>query len=79
MRPFSETILYAFLAYFSFSDSAQITELPLDGVFSTVTGAFRIQDGGTQYYGFAARSYGYSNEVMTVYYILTIAPLASRI
>ena len=52
------------------SDSAQITELPLDGVFSTVTGAFRIQDGGAQYYGFAARSYGYSNEVMTVYYIL---------
>ena len=52
------------------SELKDVPELPLDGVFSTVTGAFRIQDGGAQYYGFAARSYGYSNEVMTVYYIL---------
>lgn len=52
------------------SDAAQITELPLDGVFSTVTGAFLIQDGGAQRYGFAARSYAYNNLPMTVYYVL---------
>lgn len=52
------------------SESAEITALPLDDVFSTVTGAYLINDGGTTYYGFVSRPYGYSNLPMVVYYML---------
>ena len=51
-------------------DGAEISELPLDGVFSTVTGAFTITDGGAGYYGFVARPYGYSNLPMAFYFVL---------
>lgn len=52
------------------SESAEITALPLDDVFSTVTGAYLINDGGATYYGFVSRPYGYSNLPMVVYYML---------
>ncbi len=52
------------------SDTAEISALPLDGVFSSVTGAFAISDGGVNYYGFAARPYGYSNLPMCFYFVL---------
>jgi Na+-translocating ferredoxin:NAD+ oxidoreductase RnfG subunit len=52
------------------SADAQFTELPLDGIFSSVTGAYLITDGENQYYGFAARPYGYGNLPLTVGYVL---------
>lgn len=52
------------------SEGASFTELSMNGVFSSVTSAFAITDGGAQYYGFAARTYGYSNEIMTIYCVL---------
>jgi hypothetical protein len=44
--------------------------LPLDGVFNSVTAAYELTKGGETYYGLVARSYGYDNEVMGVYYVL---------
>lgn len=53
------------------SDTAELTALPpLDGVFNSVTGAYRITDGETQLYGFCARPYAYSNQPIAVYYVL---------
>lgn len=51
------------------SEGAEITALPVE-VYNSVTGAYSILDGGTQLYGFAARSYGYSNLPMAIYYVL---------
>ena len=51
-------------------DAAEITELSLEGVFNSVTGAFRITGGDGVYLGLTARSYGYSNLPMTVYMVL---------
>lgn len=49
---------------------AKISALKLDGVFNSVTSAYELTKGGETYYGFVARSYGYDNEVMGVYYVL---------
>lgn len=51
------------------SEGAEITALPVEA-YNSVTGVYSILDGGTQLYGFAARSYGYSNLPMAVYYVL---------
>ena len=51
------------------SETAEITALPLD-IYNSVSGVYSIVDGGVQYYGFCARSYGYSNLPMAVYYVL---------
>lgn len=51
------------------SEGAEITALPVE-VYNSVTGAYSILDGDTQLYGFAARSYGYSNLPMAIYYVL---------
>ncbi len=52
-------------------EGAVIEPIALDGVFNTVTGAYKITlaDESVQY-GFVARSYGYSNIPMMFYYIL---------
>lgn len=55
------------------AEGAVITALPLEGVYSSVTGAYSIIDGGTQYYGFVARPYGYGNLPLTVAYVLDSA------
>lgn len=52
------------------SDGFGLESLPLDGVFSSVTGAYLITDGETRYYGFVARPYGYGNLPLTVCYVL---------
>lgn len=52
------------------AEGAELTALPLDNVFSTVTGAYLIKDGGTEYYGFSARALGYSNLPMICYFVL---------
>jgi hypothetical protein len=50
-------------------ESAQISAISAE-LYSSVTGVYSIMEGGTQLYGFAARSYGYSNLPMAIYYIL---------
>ena len=52
------------------SEGAELTALPLDDVFNSVTGAYRVTDGETTLYGFCARPYAYSNEPIAVYYVL---------
>lgn len=53
------------------SETDEISAIePLENVFSTVTGAYLITDGDAQYYGFAARSFGYSNMPLITYYVL---------
>ena len=52
------------------SDTAELTAVPLEDVFNSVTGAYRITDGETTLYGFCARPYAYSNEPIAVYFVL---------
>ena len=51
-------------------DGASAEPIQLDGVFSTVTGAYRITLGDDVLYGFAARPYGFSNMPLALYYVL---------
>ena len=51
-------------------EGAELTPLPLNGVFSTVTTAYAVNQGGETLYGFVARSYGYANEIMPMFYVL---------
>lgn len=51
------------------SDEAEITAMPME-LYSSITGAYSITEGETQLYGFVARSYGYSNLPMAIYYVL---------
>ena len=51
------------------SETAEITALPLD-IYNSVSGVYSIVDGGVQYYGFCARSYGYNNMTMPIYFVL---------
>lgn len=51
------------------SDTAEITPLSLD-IYSSISGAYSIVDGGAQYYGFVSRSYGYNNMTMPIYFVL---------
>ena len=53
-----------------FGDGAELTAIPLDGVFNSVTGAYKVTGGGSVSYAFVARPYGYSNELMTYYFVL---------
>ncbi|MGN0982429.1 MAG: FMN-binding protein [Candidatus Limivicinus sp.] len=53
------------------SEGAEITALPLN-IYNSVTGVYSILDSGAQFYGFVARSYGYSNLPMAVYYVLDV-------
>ena len=53
------------------SEGAEITALPVD-IYNSVTGVYSILDGGAQFYGFVARSYGYSNLPMAIYYVLDV-------
>jgi hypothetical protein len=50
-------------------EDAQISAISAE-LYSSVTGVYSIVEGDTQLYGFVARSYGYSNLPMAVYYIL---------
>lgn len=51
------------------NEGAEISPLPVE-IYNSVTGVYSILDGGTQLYGFVARSYGYSNLPMAIYYVL---------
>lgn len=51
-------------------EGAELAGITLDGVYNSVTTAYSITAGDEQFYGFVARPYGYSNELMVVYYVL---------
>lgn len=51
-------------------ESGELSPVPMAGIFSSVTGVYEINNGGSSYYAFAARPYGYSNLVMSCYYVL---------
>lgn len=51
-------------------DGAELEEIALNGVFNSVTSAFRVTVEDAVYYGFGTRPYAYSNELMPVYYLL---------
>ena len=51
-------------------EGAEITAIPVEGVFNSVTSAYTMVKDGATYYGLVSRSYGYANEVMGVYYVI---------
>ena len=51
-------------------EGAEITAIPVGDTFNSVTSAYTLVKDGVTYYGLVARSYGYDNEVMGVYYVL---------
>ena len=44
--------------------------MPLEGIYSSVTGAYLLQDGENSYLALSARSFGYSNMAIVTYYVL---------
>ncbi len=55
----------------SLSDSAVFTPLSLSGIYSSVTSAWSVSDKGGEYLGFTCRPYGFGNETMVIYILLT--------
>ena len=52
-------------------NTALITALPMDNIFSSITGVYSITTGeGAQLYGFVSTAFGYSNMPFVTYYIL---------
>lgn len=49
---------------------AEIKAINLPAIFNSVTSAYELTKDGKTYYGLVARSYGYNNNVMGVYYVL---------
>ncbi len=55
----------------SLSDGAVFTELSPDAVYSSVTSVWLVEDEGKTYYGMAMHPYGFGNETMAMYILLT--------
>ncbi len=55
----------------SLSSDALFTPLSLEGIYSSVTSAWSVEDGGKKYWGFSCRPYGFGNETMVMYILLT--------
>ncbi len=53
------------------SENAVFTEISLDGIYSSVTCAYTVEDEGKTYYALAMRPYGFGNETMVMYILLT--------
>lgn len=51
-------------------DDAEISALPMDDVFSSITGIYSIATADGQFYGFASTTFGYSNMPFVTYFIL---------
>jgi len=51
-------------------EGAVLEQMQLTGLANSVTGAYAAQTEDGTLYAFAARPYGYSNEVMEFYYVL---------
>ena len=55
----------------SLSENAVFTEISLEGIYSSVTCAYTVEDEGKTYYALAMRPYGFGNETMVMYILLT--------
>lgn len=53
-----------------FEEGAELVGVEIPGLCSSVTGAFTVETADGTRYAFAARPYGYSNEIMELYYVL---------
>ncbi len=53
------------------SENAVFTEISLEGIYSSVTCAYTVEDEGKTYYALAMRPYGFGNETMVMYILLT--------
>ena len=53
------------------TENAEFTPLSLDGIYSSVTCAYSVEDEGKMYYAFTMRPYGFGNETMVMYILLT--------
>ena len=53
------------------TENAVFTEISLDGIYSSVTCAYTVEDEGKTYYALAMRPYGFGNETMVMYILLT--------
>ena len=51
-------------------EGAELQPMQIPGLASSVTGAYAVDTGDGVLYAFAARPYGYANEVMELYYVL---------
>lgn len=51
-------------------EGAELTPVDIPGLASSVTAAYTVESENGTLYAFAARPYGYSNEVMQLYYVL---------
>lgn len=51
-------------------EAEDVTQIPLEGVYSSVSNAFRVNKGGSEMFGFAVRSYGYSNQALVSYWLV---------
>ncbi len=51
-------------------EGAVLEPMQLEGLANSVTGAYSVQAGDETFYAFAARPYGYANEVMELWYVL---------
>ncbi len=53
------------------TENALFTPLSLDRIYSSVTCAYSVEDEGKNYYAFVMRPYGFGNETMVMYILLT--------
>ncbi len=51
-------------------EGAVLTPVEIPGLAGTVTAAYTVESGSGTLYAFAARPYGYSNEIMELFYVL---------
>ncbi len=51
-------------------EESVLTQISLDGVFNSVSSAFKAESSQGTYYCFTCRPYGFSNETMVIYVIL---------
>lgn len=71
LKDYSKSDLKKIKKLGSLSESAEYTKLSIRGIHSSLTTAYSILSDGSIYYGFALRPYGFGNETMTMYILLT--------
>lgn len=71
LKDYSKSDLKKIKKMHDFSGSAVYTKLSADGIHSSLTSLYSIDDNGSVYYGMALRPYGFGNEMMTMYILLS--------
>ena len=51
-------------------EGAELSALPMDDVFSSITGIYSITTADGQFYGFASTTFGYGNMAFVTYFVL---------